>query len=231
MGRYYKKDGKRLPSVTTITGQLDKPALVYWAANCACDCILEEADDIAYWTWQDDPGHCKEQFCRIIEYARKNFRKVSAKALDTGSAVHAAIELYLKTGQEPQAPSDEVLSAFIAFLEWKDEVQMETLKTEHSLYADRYAGTCDLICNLTLNGKTAKYIVDFKAAKGIYPEYAYQIAAYRACDPTLEGCGILRLDKETGLPEWKDTSDTYPQDMIVFNCLVDLWYAKRPNFK
>ena len=44
MARYYKKDGKKLPSVTTITGQLDKPALTYWAANCACDYIIQELE-------------------------------------------------------------------------------------------------------------------------------------------------------------------------------------------
>jgi len=213
MGRYYTcpTTGKKLPSVTTITGQMDKPALVYWAANCTADYIIERL--------HEDPN---VDVLEHVEAARKNFRKVSAKAMDIGSAVHAAIEHWLKTGQEPQAPSDEVLSAFLAFLEWLDRWESwQTIKTEHSLYADRYAGTCDWI--VTLDGK--KFVIDFKTAKGVYPEYAWQIAGYRACDSTIEGCGILRLDKETGMPEWEDTSDTYEQDLKVFNCLTDLWYA------
>ena len=43
--RYYTFNGKKLPSVTTITGQLDKSgALTYWAAGCAADYILEHIE-------------------------------------------------------------------------------------------------------------------------------------------------------------------------------------------
>ena len=220
--RYYKYNGKKLPSVTTITGQLDKPALTYWAANCACDYIIENLDP------HPESEYLLKDLMPIIELARKNFHKVSSYALDTGSAVHATIEHYLKTGQEPQAPSDQALSAFMAFLEWLDTWDSwKTIKTEYTVYGDRYAGTTDWIVMLN----TKKFIVDFKAAKGIYPEMAYQIAGYRATDSSIEGCGILRLDKETGKPEWKDTSDTYTQDLNIFNILTDLWHARHPGYE
>ena len=230
MARYYKYKGKNLPSVTTITGQLDKPGLTYWAANACADYMQEAMDlmsqDNAFDT--RNPFAIFEELRSHVESARKNFRKVSAQALDTGSAVHHVIEHYLKTGQEPQAPSEELLSAFMAFLEWLDLWDSwETIQTEYTVYAERYAGTCDWI--VKLNDKP--YLIDFKAAKSIYPEYAYQVAAYRACDPAIEGCGILRLDKETGYPEWKDTSSTYEQDLEVFKCLVNLWWLRHPNHK
>ena len=220
VGRHYKRNGLKYPSVTTITGQLDKPALTWWAANCACDYIISELEG------SDEDMVPVGALYPVIEAARKGFMKVSRQALDIGSATHGAIEHYLKTGQEPQAPSDEVLSAFLAFLEWKGSMDVgETIQTEFTLYADRYAGTCDWI--VMLGGK--KYLIDFKASKGIYKEYQYQVAAYRACDPSIEGCGILRLDKVTGLPEWKDTSETYEQDLKVFEILTDLWYATHPR--
>ena len=231
--RYYKYNGKKLPSVTTITGQLDKPALTYWAAGCACDFILNEIEENKYTGQEGPPGPRlidANLLYPIIESARKEFRKVSAKALDIGSAVHEAIERYLKTGKEPQAPSDQVLSAFLAFLEWLEEWDTwETLYTEHTVYGidedwmvdHSYAGMADWF--VILNGK--RYVVDFKSSKGIYPEMVYQIAAYRATDKSIEGCGILRLDKETGLPQWKDTSDTYEKDLEVFRILTQLYYA------
>ena len=225
--RYYKYNGKKLPSVTTITGQLDKSGpLTYWAANCACDYILNEIEKTPEQNWPTIKGFLYP----VIESARKNFRKVSSQALDIGSAVHTAIEHYLKTGQEPQAPSDQVLSAFLAFLEWLDKWETwETLYTEHTVYGidddwmidHSYAGMADWF--VILDGK--RYVVDFKSSKGIYDEMKYQVAAYRATDKTIEGCGILRLDKENGLPEWKDTSDTYEKDLEVFRILTQLYYA------
>jgi len=228
MGRYYKLNGKKLPSVTTITGQLDKPALMPWAANCAVDYILENIENNIY-VGNEGPPQPElinvATLYPIIESARKNFRKVSAQALDIGSATHQAIEHYLLTGKEPQAPSDQVLSAFLAFLEWLDTWDSyETIETEHTVYADDYAGTCDWI--VLLNGK--KYVVDFKSSKGIYkPEYNMQVAAYRACIPDCEGNGVLRLDKESGLPEWKDFSDSYEKDLKSFRHLVDYFHSRK----
>jgi hypothetical protein len=216
MARMYDHEGVKKASVTTITGQLDKPALTYWSAGCTADYII-----------QNLPANLTiDNLMPVIERARKDFRKVSSTALDIGSAVHEAVERYLSTGKEPQAPSDEVLSAFMAFLEWHDRNPICPIETEYTVYGPDYAGTCDLIG--MLRGK--KYVVDFKASKGIYPEMRYQIAAYRATDPTIEGCGILRLDKETGLPEWRDTSDTYEEDIEIFLLLKDLWYARNKKY-
>lgn len=226
--RLYPYGDRELPSVTTITGQLDKSGpLTYWAANCACDYIFSQIDSKL-----DSDKSCPytaEELFPIIESARKNFRKVSRKALDIGSAVHQAIECYLQTGEEPQNPSEQILSAFLAFLEWKDSWQtFEPIKTEYTVYYPEehgYAGTLDLLVKLDGN----VYVIDFKSSKGIYPEMRYQVAAYRAAvkDRPVLGCGILRLDKETGYPEWKDTSSTYEKDLNVFMKLCELWWARR----
>jgi len=42
----------------------------------------------------------------------------------------------------------------------------------------------------------------------------------------IQGCGVLRLDKETGMPDWNDTSKTYEQDLKVFNAMVDLYFER-----
>ena len=43
------------------------------------------------------------------------------------------------------------------------------------------------------------------------------------------GCGILRLDKETGMPHFKDTSKTYKSDLNVFNKMEELYFARHPR--
>jgi hypothetical protein len=57
----------------------------------------------------------------------------------------------------------------------------------------------------------------------------YQVAGYRSTFTDVAGCGILRLDKETGYPEWVDTSDTYQNDLLVFNVLTSLWWLRNPK--
>ena len=216
MAHRFVRDGVKLPSVTAITGQLDKPALVSWAANSACDYIISEIEG------NDEMVRVGDLY-PIITAARKNFRRVSTQGLNIGKETHKAIGAHLKDELTPVEISEEAKPALAAFLSWKEEKKPETLHVELKLIGDRYGGICDWIC--MLDGK--KYVIDFKVAKDFYPEHYFQVAAYRALDPTIEGCGILRLDRETGLPEWNDTSDRYELDLVVVNSLTDLWYAKK----
>lgn len=214
--RTYKHPcGFDVPSCTTITGQLDKSgALTYWAAGAAADYIIEQI--------KRKPDLSNDDLFSIIESSRKNFRSVSKAAMDTGSRIHDHVEQYFKTGKEPLKPSNEELSAFLAFLEWKDMYKVEPIQLEHTVYGYDWAGTLDFYG--LLDGK--KYVVDWKSSKGVYDEMRYQVAGYRSAVGDCEGCGILRLDKETGSPEWVDTSDTYQEDLSVFNILTNLWWAR-----
>ena len=88
-------------------------------AGKAFDFILEETDDIVYWTWQDTPGECKENLANIIKFARKKFlREEVAKA--TARAVHRCgvfmqvpvvpIDEYEYDDETPSDEEDDVLS-------------------------------------------------------------------------------------------------------------------------
>lgn len=217
MGRFYTYHGKKLPSVTTICGVLDKPALIQWGVNSACDYVINAV--------AGKQTVSAEEVIDAANRARKEFRRVSKTAMDIGSKVHEAIEYFLKTGKERRLDGEAETAAFLAFLEWHSKEQVEVLLTEHTLYSERYAGTCDLVC--MLGGK--KYVIDFKTSKigdgdKAYNEHRYQVAAYRRVVEDAQGCGVLYLHRETGWPHWRDTSATYERDAAVFNCLVDLWY-------
>ena len=101
-GRYYKYKDKELPSVTTITGVLDKPGLVYWSAGCVADYVINYLNSLATISVTGVDGQLVEldPLLSVIEKSRKEFRSVSRKAMDTGSQVHAAIEEFLKSGKE-----------------------------------------------------------------------------------------------------------------------------------
>ena len=98
-----------------------------------------------------------------------------------------------------------------------------------------WAGTLDFYGYF--NGKL--YVIDWKSSKpknkktgkGVYKETHYQVAAYRSAtsiklNKHIDGCGVLRLDKETGMPDWNDTSKTYEQDLKVFNDMVTLYFDR-----
>ena len=229
MSRHYKIDGLELPSATTIISDCsDKSrALTQWSANMVCEWIKVNCD-----FFSGQPANYEKAYYEVTEKqlndARFNFREVSRTALDIGSAVHQSIEDYLMTGKDPQKTKedDRILAGFIAFLEWMDDNHVEVIGVEETVRGLYWAGTRDL--KAVINGKVA--VVDFKTGKAIYAnEYGPQIAAYRSPDPDVEESWILRLDKETGLPEFKDFSKRYESDLNIFNKMVDLYFARHPR--
>jgi len=224
---YYDKGEFKLPSVTTIISDCnDKSgALTNWAAAQACLWIKEN-------TLTDFYGRDKEfyiVFPEDLEAAAKNYREVSQKALEIGSMTHAAIEEWLQTGREPIEPREEVLAAFVAFLEFFDEHSMKPIELEFSVYGDCWAGTLDYYGEF--NGKL--YVIDFKTSKYHYPnETGPQIAAYRsALKKPVDGCGILRLDKISGYPDWKDFSKRYERDLEHFLLMLPLFMHRHPRIR
>ena len=242
MARYPKMNdpgGKNvIPSVTEIIGDCtDKSgALTQWAANMCKEWVIENCE----WdTWEDD---ISEGWFTVrdtdLNDMRFNFKKVSQKALDIGSEVHAIIEAHLMWPDaetlplKPKTPESE--RAWLAFLKWKDEHNLKPISLEKTVYSHdgSWAGTLDIDC--WLNGK--RYIIDLKTSRAFYPEHRYQVAAYRIAveDETLheedfpEGCGILRLDKESGLPSWHDTSKTFEKDLLIFNAMFELYKLRHP---
>lgn len=229
---YTNPQGIEVPRVTRITGQLDKPALMYWAVNCYHDYLIECLEGRnANFTPANKDYIGKAILRAMIDAGKHNFRSVSQDALDIGSLVHDLIHDYLVTGKEPgQNIDDRALSSFLAFLEFKEKHKMVTYGTEVTLFGDGYAGTCDWYG--MFDGK--RTIIDWKSSKAIYDEYRLQIAAYRrAFDMTpdrvkklggkIELSGMLRLDKLTGMPEWADVSDMHLQDEARFLLLKDFY--------
>jgi len=219
MSHKYKHDGLIKPSVTTIISDSNDKSgpLTQWSANMVCQWIRENTEffNEAYVVEEDD-----------LEQARFNFRKVSKKALEIGSETHSAIEQWLKTGKEPINPQEQVLSAFVAFLEFYDEHKMKPIELEFSVYGKHWAGTLDYYG--WFNDK--KYIIDFKTSKNHYiSEHGPQIAAYRSAVQDVEGSGILRLDKETGYPDFKDYSSRHEKDLKEFNLMLPLYMHRHPR--
>ena len=242
----YTKDGIKYPRCTNIIGDCtDKSGgLVPWATECFAKWIRDNCPSDTY------PG-CYLVCGEELNQARFAYKTVSDKALDVGSEVHNAIETWLKELMNGWhgAPemhicpklSPQAHTAFAAFLLWADEHNLKPIELEKTVYGSRWAGTLDFYGYFD----DKLYVIDWKTSKpknkktgkGIYPEMRYQVAAYRIAiedeiqDEELypEGCGVLRLDKETGMPDWNDTSKTFDSDLRVFNRMVDLYFERHPR--
>lgn len=192
-------------SVTTIIGVLDKPALVYWAANEAAACAVADVD-----TWKAiEQSSGTDEAQRYITAARFRGAKGKLPAAPLGTTVHAACEEFVLNGTRPDvAKLTELVNAnggmklnnderagevalvgkmLDQFAGWLDRFQPVYQASEvtvfHPDYA--YAGTCDGF--FTIDG--VRCIFDIKTTreprdkqgnvKGPYPEVALQLAAYR----------------------------------------------------
>ena len=229
MSHYYKKGEFSLPSVTTIIDELfPKDWGPPWGAKMVVEWIKRNCDQ----PWLDANEDAYVVFPDELEDAKKHFREVSRDALDIGSAVHKIIEEFLKTGKEPRALKYKKLdkrtrSSFNAFLEFQEAHKMTPIELEFTVYGDYWAGTLDYYG--WFDGKL--YVIDFKTSAAHYPnQTGPQIAAYRSrVNAKVEGCGILRLDKQTGKPDWRDFSKRYRKDLEHFNLMLPVYMIRHPR--
>ena len=230
----YEKDGIVWPRVTDIISDCTNSShgLMQWSANQVVDWIKEncESEEFVdfYWVYTDS-----------LEQARYAYKDTSRIALDVGSDVHNAIEKHLKKESYTLA-STQAEQAFKAFIEWEDSVELKPFKLEQTVWGKNFAGTLDFYG--LYKGKL--YVIDWKTSKAFYPEMRFQVAAYRnEMDTWLrstsdgprylktDGCGVLMLDKSTGMPTFKDTSKTYNADLAVFEAMVNLFYLRHPRIR
>jgi len=227
MSHKYHYNGLVLPSVTTIIGDCqDKSgALTQWAANMVVEWIRLNCNPASHKGFYVTPDELHE--------ARFNFRNVSDEALKIGSAVHQAIEDWLKIGKEPINPKPQVLAGFVAFLEFFDEHEMQAIEVEQKVHGKHWGGMLDYYgwFRPDKDSDRKKWVLDWKASKGHYAEsHGPQIAAYASKVPECKTrCGVVRLDKETGFPDFKDYTKKYERYLTEFNLMVPLYMLRHPR--
>lgn len=173
-------------SVTAIlSGGVPKPALTRWAARRVAETAARESDwlDLA----EDD----------AIQYLKEAPWRDASDAADLGSMVHSYVEA-ANLGHDMQWP-DAVAGHMALFDRWVRDAGVEWEAAEMTVYnrACGYAGTLDGIC--VIDG--ARYILDVKTGKGVYPEVALQLAAYanaEFCVPQRDHPGARQVTPRYG---------------------------------
>jgi hypothetical protein len=154
--RYYQRNGEYYPSITYVLGAYPK-------------------------------GKFFEDWLKKVGYASEH---IVRKAADQGTQTHEMIEDFLN-GKELNflSPSGYpqydplVWQMFLRFVDFWEEYNPKLIETEVHLFSDelRVAGTCDMVCEIEIDGKTELWIIDFKTSNHLQTTYDLQTAIYGKC--------------------------------------------------
>jgi hypothetical protein len=168
----YALDGKRVPSVTGITGALNKPALPVAAAK-----------EAALWAARNVAGLDMMDTDAWVKAAAAAPREVWNARADDGRRLHKLAESVVLGEPMPDeldgAPvADHVRDMAEQLVRFFDAWDVQPLASEAMIFheAYRYAGRFDLAAELKNAGR---WLLDYKTgASGIYAETSLQLTAY-----------------------------------------------------
>jgi hypothetical protein len=163
--RYSWNGGPPYPSVTTILGIKDKPALVGWAKRETAACAVRNLDVLERMVRSGGPQAATDWLKRIPDYARD-------ASADLGSAVHAAAEGIARGQATPVA---EDVGPFVAAYrrDFLDVFHPRFIAVEAMVCSERYeyGGTADAFAEI--DGEV--WLLDYKTGAGVYPDTALQL--------------------------------------------------------
>ena len=202
---YKTKDGTRVPSVSTILGELAKPALIEWAWKLGTQGVnyREFRDALA------DVGTLAHKM--ILD---------DLQGQETDTSDYSPETVRLAEG------------SFASFLSWKAMNKIELVMLETPLVSEvfRYGGTSDLLAYV--NGKLS--LVDFKTGKAIYPEHFIQLSGYSALvnehRPALgpiEQYTILNIPRGEGETFVQKTKASLNNEWTIFQAALTIYRAKK----
>jgi hypothetical protein len=220
--RYYRRNGEYYPSITYVLGTYPKGK------------FFED--------WLKKVGYSAEYIVR--------------KAGEEGTQVHEMIEDYLNgkelnflTNGQPMYNPD-VWQMFLRFVDFWEEYNPTLIETEVHLFSDeiKVAGTCDMVCEIEIDGKTELWIIDFKTSNHLQTTYDLQTAIYGKCYEECYGkkadrYGVLWLkSKSRGADKtgkrlkgknWEmyESSRTQEENISIFNTVKTLFDLENPKHK
>ncbi len=178
-GRFYEwraEDGKFWSVTTIVNGGLPKPVLVNWAKKFTAEYACDNYRTLGALLDPDAKGRVDRE--GAVDWLKNaSFRDRDRKGA-LGTLIHDAAEAYILGKPWPALPEElqPRMDQFSKFLEeWLPKYEDGMVEAPVYNRAERYAGTLDGIC--TLGGR--KVLIDYKTGKGVYPETALQLAAYR----------------------------------------------------
>ena len=197
--RYRLANGEIVPGTTTITGLLNKPALIKWSNNLGLK-------GISVGSYVDDKAMIGTLAHEMI------LAHLSKRKPET--------EDYSKN------QIDAAENSFLSYLEWEKQHKIVPIITEHQAVSERYkyGGTLDFYGLVD----EIPELIDFKTGSGIYDEMWFQIAAYGnfapGCIKRYRILNIPRTEDESFKEEVKTDLSLHFE---AFLKLLDFYYLNK----
>ena len=244
--QYWLNGDGPVPSVTTVLGIMDKPAVGVFKAK--------EAARAIYRQWEAGDHILTEELA--IPWALKEADKVRDTAASLGSSVHLLAELEGIALQGSESAykgfkvSDDTIPYLEAYRSFLDRYSASSIvSSEHAVWSlQGYAGTYDLMMELPTGVTDGSgyedthhlWLIDIKTSgKGPYPEWGLQLAGYRWADyivlpndpvlypmPQIQRAGVLHLRPDLYLDTgWRliEYPITKALDYRAFLSALELW--------
>lgn len=176
----YKLDGEKVQGVTTlIKDGMPAPALVGWGIRTTSRYVATHLDEL--WAMRGMGEEAIFEAVRQSPYTERNDAGVR------GTKLHVYAERLMR-GEPVSSVPAEMLPWVEVLVQYLDEWEPQPVLQECAVASRRwrYAGTLDDVSDFP-DGK--RRVVDYKTGKGVYPEVALQLAAYRNAEFYREGMG------------------------------------------
>lgn len=204
--KYFNKDGKEVPSCTTIIKMLNKPELVKWANYMG----FKKIDTTSYLEGRAAIGtNCHSLF----------------ELYFTGGILCANGHTEFLNKEEYRM----VIYKFRMIELYFQKLGIEVLNMELAMEGDTYGGTLDMI--VYNRSKDCLMIFDLKTSKEAYQSHWVQLMGYvqlveEVYNLPVEEVGIILLSKPLRSPELiniRKTKDCW-RELTIFNKLRDIYY-------
>jgi hypothetical protein len=207
-----------LPSVTTIIGQLEKPQLSKWKAD---QCIAAS---------YDNPPREGEAVRDYQNRIHQKLKDEQTDVLDFGTRIHKAIEdVNNNTFDGTKEP--ELFPFVEPFIRWSMNRIKAVKGVEKTVVNPKYGygGTVDLHCVLRSEARPVT-IIDYKTQNikdkpKFYPEWRYQLAAYRKAFKPVPMCVslIINSNEPSEVIEKIWTAKELQSGWRIFRGLCRIW--------
>lgn len=167
--RYYFGEEGPYPSVTSILRVLAKPALDVWYRQQVAQAAVNRIGE-----WQT-LGQAE-----AVEWLLSMPERTRDQAASKGTVIHGLVDLSGRSqdGLPGLKVSPEYLTAMAAFQAFLARCggPQAIVSSEKAILnrSEGYAGTFDLLMNI----EGELWLIDVKSGKGVYPDFALQLAGY-----------------------------------------------------
>jgi hypothetical protein len=215
--RFYRRDGKHYPSVTSVLNYFPKNQFFH--------------------SWLKDVGHNAD----IIA------SKAAVEGTSVHNAVESFLhgeEISWLDEHGTAKYSLEVWKMILKFADFWNTHKPELVSTEYHLFSDlhEYAGTADLV--VRINGKL--WLLDVKTSNSLHSSYGLQLAAYAMAwnemhNEPIQDTGILWLKASTRSEGKGDAIQgkgwqlkqygSIASNFIMFKNIYEIYKMENPDFK